>query len=274
MSVSTVVSLSDRPVPDPPRARLGGAALFSIAVHIAVLSALLWVKYSPTSSESLLAQVQPIDERIVWIAMPGPSGGGGGGTPITPPPPQPAPPEATRTEETPAPVPVPVEEPQPAPESEPVEPQPPAPAVLAAAPSPGAALAAMTPAAAGDGRESGPGSGRGTGPGVGPGDDGGFGGGAFQPGNGVTSPEPIQRAAPNYTVDAMRARAQGVVTVACVVEPNGECGDLKVIRTFTPPHGLDQQALAAARRWRFRPGMRDGMPVRVLVNLEIEFNIR
>jgi protein TonB len=77
-----------------------------------------------------------------------------------------------------------------------------------------------------------------------------------------------------YTAQAMRARAQGVITIECVVEPNGECGDLRIVHGFTPPFGLDEQALAAARRWRFRPGTRAGEPVPVLVNLEIEFNIR
>jgi protein TonB len=72
----------------------------------------------------------------------------------------------------------------------------------------------------------------------------------------------------------MRARAQGVITVECVVEPSGECGDVRVVHAFEPPFGLDQQALAAARRWRFTPGTRNGEPVPVLVNLEIEFNIR
>jgi protein TonB len=76
-----------------------------------------------------------------------------------------------------------------------------------------------------------------------------------------------------YTVQAMRARAQGIITVECVVEPNGECGDMRIVSGFTPPFGLDEQALAAARRWRFRPGMRAGEAVPVLVNLEIEFNI-
>ena len=79
---------------------------------------------------------------------------------------------------------------------------------------------------------------------------------------------------PAYTADAMRARAQGVVTIECVVEPNGECGDVRVVRAFKPPHGLDQEAVAAARRWRFQPGTRDGQPVPVVVNLQIEFNIR
>jgi periplasmic protein TonB len=124
------------------------------------------------------------------------------------------------------------------------------------------------------GHGNGGGSGDGDGAGAGVGRDRGFGGDAFRPGNGVTSPVPITRASPNYTSDAMRARAQGIITVECVVEPNGECGDVRVVRAFAPPFGLDEQAIAAARRWRFRPGMRGGEPVPVLVNLEIEFNIR
>ena len=134
----------------------------------------------------------------------------------------------------------------------------------------GAAIAAAP--TRGNGR--GDGSGDGNGDGAGPGRDGGFGGDAYRPGNGVTSPVPVTRASPTYTAQAMRARAQGIITVECVVEPNGECGDVRIVRGFTPPFGLDEQALAAARRWRFRPGMRGGEPVPVLVNLEIEFNIR
>ena len=38
--------------------------------------------------------------------------------------------------------------------------------------------------------------------------------------------------------------------------------------------GLDDQAIASAREWRFRPGTRMGEPVPVLVTLEIGFTIR
>jgi len=38
--------------------------------------------------------------------------------------------------------------------------------------------------------------------------------------------------------------------------------------------GLDQQAVASAREWRFRPGFRLGAAVPVQVTLEIAFNIR
>lgn len=250
-----------------PRGRVSGALSLSIAVHAVALAALLWLAYARAHDAQRAADAEQ-PQRIVWLSMPGPSGGGGGSKATTPPPPRVTPPQAARTLETPAPVVPPQTITPPAPE--PAEPQPPAPAQVADTSSSGAA---STPATA-PGNGTGNGSGSGNGDGVGPGQDKGFGGGAYRPGNGVTTPIPIKRASPAYTAEAMRARAQGVITVECVVEPNGECGDVRIARAFTPPYGLDQQAIDAARRWRFRPGTRGGEPVPVLVNLEIEFNIR
>jgi TonB family protein len=72
----------------------------------------------------------------------------------------------------------------------------------------------------------------------------------------------------------MRARLQGVVELSCVVMPDGACTDIRVVRSLDATMGLDQQAIASARRWRFRPGERLGQPVPVRVTLLIEFNIR
>jgi protein TonB len=72
----------------------------------------------------------------------------------------------------------------------------------------------------------------------------------------------------------MRARLQGVVVLNCVVQPDGTCSDIRVARSLDAVFGLDQQAIASAREWRFRPGTRMGQPVPVLVTLEIAFTIR
>jgi periplasmic protein TonB len=37
---------------------------------------------------------------------------------------------------------------------------------------------------------------------------------------------------------------------------------------------LDEQAIAAARQWRFVPGTKDGKPVPVQVSLEMTFSLR
>ena len=46
------------------------------------------------------------------------------------------------------------------------------------------------------------------------------------------------------------------------------------MRSLDMMFGLDDQAIASAREWRFRPGQRLGSPVPVQVTLEIAFNIR
>lgn len=242
-----------------------GAALSWLA-HAAVLAVLMWSGSARVPAARGVSQDIPL-ESLVWITIPGPAGGGGGRPAPVPTPTQPPPPQAVSTLDTPIPPPEmiplnPVFQ-------EPLEPQPPVPATTAPAPMAGTAL----PSAAVTGNGSGTGSGDGTGGGAGPGRDRGFGGDAYRPGNGVTTPVPLHRAVPQYTVEAMRAHAHGTITVECVVEPHGACGAVRIIRAFAPPYGLDRQALEAARRWQFRPGTREGVAVPVLVSLEIAFNI-
>ena len=98
-------------------------------------------------------------------------------------------------------------------------------------------------------------------------------GGVYHPGNGVTPPVPTYVPKPQYTADAMRARIQGTVWVECVVQTNGQCSDTHVIRSLDPTFGLDQEAIKAAKLFRFRPGMRLGEPVAVLVTIELSFTL-
>jgi TonB family protein len=87
-------------------------------------------------------------------------------------------------------------------------------------------------------------------------------------------PTEIRKGAPRYTAEAMRARAQGVVWVECVVQTSGVCTQIRVTRSLNPAFGLDQEAIKAVEQWRFRPGMRRGEPVPVLVTMEIAFVLR
>ena len=126
----------------------------------------------------------------------------------------------------------------------------------------------------GAGTGTGTGVGPGTGSGLGPGTGGGTGGGAYRPGNGVTLPQLLHEVKPQYTSDAMRAKIQGSVLLECVVRADGLVGDIRVIRSLDPTFGLDQEAVKAARLWRFKPGARLGEPVPVLVTIELTFTLR
>ena len=125
-------------------------------------------------------------------------------------------------------------------------------------------------AGTGVGGGDGPGRGRGFGDGL----DAGTGGDVYGPGADVTMPIELRKGLAQYTTEAMRARAQGAITVECVVQTNGVCTNIRVVRAFNPTFGLDQEAIKAAAQWRFRPGMRRGLAVPVRVTMEIAFALR
>jgi TonB family protein len=46
------------------------------------------------------------------------------------------------------------------------------------------------------------------------------------------------------------------------------------VRSLDSAFGLDQEAIKAARQWRFAPGTKQGEPVPVLVTIAIAFTLR
>jgi protein TonB len=85
---------------------------------------------------------------------------------------------------------------------------------------------------------------------------------------------PISQPKPQYTAEAMRAKIQGRILLECVVYPNGTVGQIRMLRSLDPTFGLDLEAMKAAKNWTFKPGMRRGEPVAVLVTIEMAFTLR
>jgi TonB family protein len=71
----------------------------------------------------------------------------------------------------------------------------------------------------------------------------------------------------------MGAKVQGTVWIECVVEVDGTVKRTRVSRSLDTQHGLDREAVAAARQWRFEPGTRDGAPIPVVVTIELAFTL-
>ncbi|MCU1284418.1 MAG: TonB-like protein [Acidobacteriales bacterium] len=115
------------------------------------------------------------------------------------------------------------------------------------------------------------GVGIGTGAGVGPGSGGGFGGGPLRVGGGVKAPTPLETPDPEYSEEARKAKYQGVVVLWLVVGPDGHPKNIKVERPLGM--GLDQKAVEAVQRWRFEPATKDGKPVAVQINVEVNFRL-
>jgi len=94
----------------------------------------------------------------------------------------------------------------------------------------------------------------------------------YKPGQGVSAPVLVKEVKPQYTPEAKDAKIQGVVTLECVVQPDGTIGDVEVTKPLDA--GLDQAAITAVKQWRFEPGKKDGKPVRVQITLEMTFTLR
>ncbi|HKU21925.1 MAG TPA: energy transducer TonB [Terriglobales bacterium] len=123
----------------------------------------------------------------------------------------------------------------------------------------------------GIGSGSGGGVGSGTGPGVGPGRGGGIGGGVFRVGGGVSAPRAVYTPDPEYSEEARKAKYQGTCVLWLIVGPDGRPHDIKVARSLGM--GLDQKAIEAVRNWKFEPAMKDGQPVAVQINVEVNFRL-
>jgi TonB family protein len=123
----------------------------------------------------------------------------------------------------------------------------------------------------GAGSGSGTGLGGGNGLGYGPGSDRGAGGGVFNLGRGITAPKAIYDPEPEYSEEARKIKQQGVVIVSLVVDQQGRPRDMHVTRSLGI--GLDEKAMDAVKQWKFSPGMKDGIPVAVRVNIEVSFRL-
>ena len=268
-----------------PQKHIGPAFAGSLLSHLLLGGLLIFaVRYSAAHATTAAVLPDQPNQNIIWLSQPGPGGGGGGGGNKMKEPPRQA--ELPGKDK----ITVPVSKP-PKLEMQEVkkEPDPVAqlniPAKLLAAADdtlPGAIDAPPGPPTLSQGSGSGGGAGTGTGSGVGPGSGsglgpgsgGGTGGGVYRPGNGVTLPRVLHEERPQYTSDAMRAKVQGTVLLECVVRPDGSVSDVQIVRSLDPTFGLDQQAVAAAKKWRFAPGTRQGEPVAVQITIELTFTLR
>ena len=96
--------------------------------------------------------------------------------------------------------------------------------------------------------------------------------GVYRVGSGVTPPTVLRRYKPAYSEEAKKARIEGVVILSAIVRKDGTIEVLKVVRSLD--RGLDENAVRAIRRWKFRPGMKDGIPVDVALNVEVNFSLK
>lgn len=121
------------------------------------------------------------------------------------------------------------------------------------------------------GNGTGGGVGTGNGDGYGPGSGGGMGGGVYRVGGEVSAPVLISKTEPEYSEEARKAKYSGTVLLSLVVGADGLPRDIKVIRPLGL--GLDEKAVEAVQRWRFRAGVKGGHPVATQATIEVSFRL-
>lgn len=124
----------------------------------------------------------------------------------------------------------------------------------------------------GMGSGSGGGLGSGNGVGYGPGSGWNTGGGLAQVGGRVSAPVPLFQPEAEFSDEARRAKYQGVCLVGLIVDAQGNPQNVHIVRALGM--GLDEKAMEAVRKYKFKPAMRDGKtPVPVYVNVEVNFRL-
>jgi periplasmic protein TonB len=123
----------------------------------------------------------------------------------------------------------------------------------------------------GIGSGTGGGIGVGAGRGIGPGYGAGAGGGIYRVGGGVSAPRTLYAPDPDYSEEARKAKYQGTVVLWTIVGPDGKPREIRVVRSLGM--GLDEKAVEALRKWRFAPAYKEGQPVAVQINVEVNFQL-
>ena len=88
---------------------------------------------------------------------------------------------------------------------------------------------------------------------------------------GKTLPVPIYKPEPAYTEEARAAKISGSVMVQAIIDAECIPSEMRVVKSLDP--GLDQNALEAVGKWRFRPATQDGTAVSIQVTIEIGFKL-
>jgi periplasmic protein TonB len=94
---------------------------------------------------------------------------------------------------------------------------------------------------------------------------------AVRRGRGVTPPQLLYKVEPEFSEDARKAKYQGVVVLSIEVDANGTVRNVRVQQGLGL--GLNEKAIEAVSRWRFRPGLFDGKPVVTEATVQVTFQL-
>lgn len=86
-----------------------------------------------------------------------------------------------------------------------------------------------------------------------------------------TRPEVLYKEEPEFSEDARKARLQGTVVLLVEIGADGKAHNVRVVHGLGL--GLDEKAVEAMARWRFRPATANGKPIPVPATVEVTFHL-
>jgi outer membrane biosynthesis protein TonB len=91
-------------------------------------------------------------------------------------------------------------------------------------------------------------------------------------GHGVRAPLVLNVPAAKYTDAARRAHSNGICKLTMIVDAHGMPQTIEIVKHLD--YGLDDEAVYAANRYRFKPAMKDYEPVAVKISVDVNFQMR
>jgi Gram-negative bacterial TonB protein C-terminal len=100
----------------------------------------------------------------------------------------------------------------------------------------------------------------------------------------VKPPKAVYSPDPEYSLAARVVKREGTILLGVILGRDGAPDDIWVIRKFVYSNGeqktfkplglgLEQKAVQAVRQWKFQPATKDGEPVSVFLNIEVQFRL-
>ncbi len=90
-------------------------------------------------------------------------------------------------------------------------------------------------------------------------------------GKGITPPRQISFPEPSYAGPARANRIQGRVVLRMLVDAMGIPQEIWLVKPLG--FGLDEKAIEAVERWRFKPAEKEGKPVAVQISVDVNFRL-
>ena len=90
-------------------------------------------------------------------------------------------------------------------------------------------------------------------------------------GGGVTAPVPLNNVQAMYSDKGRTEKISGNCLISVIVDANGMPQNPRLVKSLEP--SMDQNAIAAVGKYRFKPAMKAGVPVPVVITVQVAFRL-